>query len=98
MSDINIQQINLTEEQEKQLASIEVKEAEFEFKESVDKWKNRRRMAWISLWAGMLFPFLVLFSDSELVKALGSEFYLFVGTIVAVYIGAATWRDVKEGT
>ena len=32
---------------------------------TADRWKNRRRMAWLALLAGLLFPLLLLWSDSD---------------------------------
>lgn len=84
-------------ETESRIKALELQKEQFEFKETVDKWKNRRRMAWISLWAGLAFPLFLLVADSELIKAVAGEFYLFVGGVVMIYIGAATWRDVKKG-
>lgn len=58
-----------------------------------DKWKNRRRMAWLSLLAGLLYPVLVLLTDSANIVGIAAHFYLFVGAIVSSYIGFATWDD-----
>ena len=30
-----------------------------------DRWKNRRRMAWVSVLAGVVYPVLLLFTDSN---------------------------------
>jgi len=58
-----------------------------------DRWKNRRRMAWLSLVAGLLFPLLVLYTESEQLGAIAAHFYLFVGAVVLGYLGFATWDD-----
>lgn len=55
-----------------------------------DRWKNRRRMAWLSLLAGLLFPVVAVFSDAS---AIAGPFYLFVGSVVGAYIGFATVDD-----
>ena len=60
-----------------------------------DRWKNRRRMAWLSLIAGLLFPLLLLVTESEQLGAVATSFYMFVTGVVASYIGFATWDDVK---
>lgn len=60
-----------------------------------DHWKNRRRMAWLALFAGLLFPILILFTDSDQLGAVSGSFYVFVTGVVASYIGFATWDDVS---
>ena len=61
-----------------------------------DHWKNRRRMAWLSLIAGLGFPLLILFTESTQLGIVAGAFYAFVGTVVAAYIGFATWDDVAK--
>jgi hypothetical protein len=63
---------------------------------TADRWKNRRRMAWLSLLAGLLFPLLVLFTQSEQLGTVAAPFYLFVSAVVGSYIGFATWDDVAS--
>lgn len=58
-----------------------------------DRWKNRRRMAWAALVAGMLFPLLLLWSQSDQLGAVAVPFYLFLTGVVASYIGFASWDD-----
>ena len=58
-----------------------------------DRWTNRRRMAWASLIAGLLFPLLLLTTDSPQLGAIATSFYMFVGTVVGAYIGFATIDD-----
>jgi hypothetical protein len=67
------------------------------------RWQNRRRMAWISLTAGLAYPLLVLFTDSLQLKDIAVPFYLFVSSVVGAYIGFATiddkWqKDPDHGT
>lgn len=57
------------------------------------RWRNRRAMAWLSLVAGILYPVLVLFTDSEQISAVAVPFYLFVTGVVGSYIGFATLDD-----
>lgn len=59
----------------------------------VDRWKNRRRMAWLALLAGLGYPLLLLFTDSAQLSAIAVHFYLFVGAVVGAYIGFATVDD-----
>jgi len=58
-----------------------------------DRWRNRRKMAWISMIAGLLFPMLLLVTESDQLGAIAAPFYVFVGGIVAAYIGFATLDD-----
>jgi hypothetical protein len=58
-----------------------------------DRWKNRRKMAWASVGAGLGFPVLVLFTESSQLGAIAGPFYVFVGTVVAAYVGFATVDD-----
>lgn len=64
-----------------------------------DKWRNRRRMAWLSMIAGLAFPMLLLFTESDQLGAIAGPFYIFVGAVVGAYIGFATVDDrwQKEG-
>lgn len=59
-----------------------------------DRWKNRRRMAWMALLAGLAFPLLLLYTDSAQLGAVAGAFYTFSGAVVAAYIGFATYDDV----
>ena len=62
---------------------------------TADRWKNRRRMAWLALLAGLLFPLLLLWSDSDQLGSVAGAFYVFVTGVVASYIGWATVDDMK---
>lgn len=44
-----------------------------------DRWKNRRRMAWLALLAGLAFPLLLLYTDSAQLGAVAGSFYAFAG-------------------
>ena len=59
----------------------------------MERWTNRRRMAWASLIAGLLFPLLVLASDSKTLADIAIPFYTFVSAVVGSYIGWATMDD-----
>ena len=60
-----------------------------------DRWKNRRRMAWLSMLAGLVYPLLLLFTENEQIGAIAGPFYIFVGAVVAAYIGFATTEDMN---
>lgn len=61
---------------------------------NVDRWKNRRRMAWLATLSGLFFfPGLLLFTESDQLGAVAVPFYLFTSSIVAAYIGFSTWDD-----
>jgi len=55
-----------------------------------DRWKNRRRMAWLAFIAGIVFP---LIASESVVVGIAQAFYLFVGTIIGAYIGFSTVDD-----
>lgn len=58
-----------------------------------DKWKNRRRMTWLSLIAGLLYPLLMLYTESDQLGQIAIPFYLFVSSVVGSYFGFATMDD-----
>lgn len=60
---------------------------------NLDRWKNRRKMAWASLVAGLLFPLLLLVTKSEQLGQVAVPFYMFVSAVVGAYIGFATVDD-----
>jgi hypothetical protein len=60
---------------------------------TADRWKNRRAMAWASLCAGLAYPLLVLFTESDQLGAIAAAFYVFVSAVVGAYIGFASWDD-----
>ena len=66
------------------------------------RWTNRRRMAWLALIAGLFFPVLLLFTESDQLGAISGPFYIFVGAVVGAYIGFATvddkWQNTSENT
>jgi hypothetical protein len=55
-----------------------------------DRWRNRRRMAWLALLAALVFPGLMLLND---LSSIAGAFYLFCGSVVGAYIGFATADD-----
>lgn len=58
-----------------------------------DRWKNRRAMAWIALIAGVLFPVLLIFSQSDQLGSVAGAFYVFISAVVGAYMGFATLDD-----
>jgi len=66
--------------------------------ETVDRWKNRRRMAWLSLIAGLLFPLLILNTDDPNLGTIAVPFYLFLSAVVGAYIGFATYDDTHANS
>jgi hypothetical protein len=58
-----------------------------------DRWKNRRRMAWAALVAGLAYPLLLLYTESDQLGAVAGPFYIFAGAVVGAYIGFATVDD-----
>jgi len=58
----------------------------------VDRWKNRRKMSWLAMIAGLLFP-LLLFTNSPHLGVIAGPFYVFVGLVVTAYIGGAVIDD-----
>lgn len=63
---------------------------------AVDRWKNRRAMAWLAFIASLLFPLLLLVPEMKGVDKLieiASMFYMFTTGVVGAYIGFATFDD-----
>lgn len=63
---------------------------------TADRWKNRRRMAWLALLAGLAFPLLLLYTESDQLGSVAGAFYVFVTGVVGSYIGFATYDDVAS--
>ena len=61
----------------------------------MDRWKNRRRMAWLSMLAGLVFPLLILVSESPTLGTIAMPFYIFVSAVVGSYMGFATMDDIN---
>lgn len=62
-----------------------------------DRWRHRRKMAWMAFWAGVLFPVLLLATESDQLGAVAAPFYVFVSAVVGAYIGFATVDDKWQG-
>lgn len=50
-------------------------------------------MAWLSMFAGLFFPLLILSTESPTLGDIALPFYGFIGAVVAAYIGFATYDD-----
>jgi len=61
-----------------------------------DRWKNRRKMAWFSMIAGLLYPLLILASESPTLGQVALPFYGFVTGVVMAYIASATYDDCHK--
>ena len=61
--------------------------------EPADRWRKRRKMAWLSMLAGLLFPLLLLVTESAQLGLIATPFYVFVGMVVTAYIGGAVVDD-----
>jgi hypothetical protein len=59
----------------------------------IDRWKHRRRMVYMSLCAGLAYPLLLLYTESDQLGAVAGPFYAFVGAVVSVYIGGSVVDD-----
>jgi hypothetical protein len=59
----------------------------------IDRWKNRRHMAWVCMVAGVGYPLLVLGTNSRELGEIAVPFYMFIASVVGAYIGFATIDD-----
>ena len=65
------------------------------------RWKNRRRMAWVSLISMIVLTFFIFFTDAisiEKIKVLGEVitwYYFASASIVGAYMGFTTWASRK---
>jgi hypothetical protein len=86
---------------------FDVQKAKFEYaKEKValqldnERWKNRRRMAWLALWAAILacIAMFTVVPESKIEKLDEVVAWFFMGmfSIVGTYIGTATWANVAQ--
>lgn len=64
-----------------------------------ERWKTRRLMAWLSLIALMLLPYIMMFKDKDWLVAASGFLIVVIGGLVGIimnYITAATVDDVKS--
>lgn len=64
-----------------------------------DRWKGRRKMAWIALWAMIVFTVALFALPTDRIEKLAdpiSWFYMSMSTIVGCYMGMTTWAFVGK--
>lgn len=59
------------------------------------RWQNMRRMAWISLYASLGYPFLYLATGDSSLDNVTVPFYMLTGSVIGAYMGFSTWGDKK---
>lgn len=60
------------------------------------RWRNRRRMAWLSLLAGLVvYPVLAAWTASAVLGEIAWPLYTLAGVVVGTYIGSAAYETVK---
>ena len=65
------------------------------------RWKNRRRMAWVSLLSMTLITFLILFTNLvpekrlEVLSEVITWYYFCSASIIGAYMGFTTWASKK---
>jgi len=65
------------------------------------KWKNRRRMAWLSLASMILVTMLILFTDIVEIERLNvltdviTWFYFSCASVIGAYMGFTTYANIK---
>jgi len=78
---------------------VELQNAKTETRLNVDKWKNRRRMAWVALFSMLLVTYLAFFKVPierlNVLKEVITWFYFVMGSIVGAYVGFATLDDIN---
>ena len=75
----------------------------YETTESVDTWKNRRRMTWVAVIMGLVvYPSLLLISGGlfpnagAMLETVQVSLYSLVGGIVLSYFGGVTAEDIMK--
>lgn len=58
------------------------------------RWRNRRRMAWLSLLAGLAYPFAAGMGYAS--SDVSNPFYFFLTGVVCFYIGGATYAEARQ--
>lgn len=87
-------------------AQFDVKKAKFEFtKERAsieldkERWKNRRKMAWLSMFAMIAATYGLFFvvSESRLqhLEEVIAWFYMAMASVIGTYLGTTTWAYVS---
>ena len=96
---------NYSEKEEKQLTFSQKDIAKQETVTDIEmeklRWKNRRRMAWLSLISMILLTCLILLTDLvsidrlNVLKDVITWFYFSCASIIGMYMGATTWAVKK---
>ena len=66
------------------------------------RWKNRRRMAWLSLVSMITVTILILFTEFVSIERLNvlteviTWFYFCCASVIGMYMGATTWASIKR--
>lgn len=68
---------------------------------NINRWKNRRRMAWISLSSIIIVTALIIFGavPEERLKILSEVitwFYFSMASIIGAYMGFTTYAHIKK--
>lgn len=63
-----------------------------------DRWKNRRRMAWVSMFNIVAFTILILFypfstEKLEAIKTIADWFYIANVSVIGAYMGFTSWAS-----
>lgn len=93
-------------EEETKTSLLTLKEARQQAKKvailAANRWKHRRRMAYIALAAILLVTYWCMFTvESDRLKVLDpiiTWFYIIMGSVVGAYVGFATLDDKWRGT
>ena len=59
------------------------------------RWFHRRIMAYMSLAAALLYPLLMLVTDSGLLADIAWPFYALCGSVLGAYIGTSAWETIS---
>jgi hypothetical protein len=65
------------------------------------KWKNRRRMAWVSMISMVVITILILFTNLvpesrlKILSEVITWYYFSCISVVGIYMGATTWASIK---
>ena len=62
----------------------------------VDSFKNRRKIAWSAHVAALLFPLLILSTNSDQLGQIAIPFYGYIGIIITAYIAAASYESKDQ--
>ena len=89
----DIQQDNIDMDGDGKISKVEVNIAE-------NKFKNRRRMAWLAMCAMVGFTALLMspYITDDRIKALDSvfsTFYIAMASVIGAYMGFTTWANKK---